>query len=269
MNIKTIIFVYAFILSFMSLQNSFSQSDYYIEKYFKSIETCLDTNADWEEMGCTYVRIEYPMFIDTKYSHTLNQLIKSAIHSFFFEKHYNNFDNFSEQFFQDYWKTQLEMVTTHWSNDTKVEIMDNTESLISMAFHNHDYRGGAHGWYRIRTLNFRKETNNVIFLDDIFDLNTSSKIELNRIFNNTLKNEIKKTDYQGIIKEIDFFNASNYSYDDIYKRFLINDQSLYIFLDYYDDMDGTRIGGSIDKIGIPLKLISHLIKINCPLNFFN
>ncbi len=251
----------------LTSQNVFSQSDYTITKYFKSIEACPDSNIHWEDMECTFVRIEYPVFNNPKYSNTLNQLIKSTIHSFFSEKYYNNFDDFSEQFFQDYWKTQMEMHTPHWSNDIKVEIIENSIDFISMKLENINYMGGAHGGFRVRTLNFSKEMNYPISLNDIFDLNPKCQVELNRIFNIILRNQYKYSDNENYIKDIDFFDQANYYCDDISQRFLLDKNSLVLYLDYYDELEGTRIGMRINEIRIPINKLSHLIKINCPLNF--
>ncbi|MCX6157262.1 MAG: DUF4163 domain-containing protein [Ignavibacteriae bacterium] len=263
---STITLIVLFLMVLIS-RNSFSQNDYKIEKYFKSLEACPDSSKDWEEMVCTYVRIEYPVFLNSQFSSKLNQLTKSLIHSFFFERYYNSFDDYSEQFFQDYWKDQLELHTSIWSTDIFVNIIWNSDKLISLAAESYHFTGGAHGWGRTRTLNYNKEFNRVIFLSDIFDLYPDCKSKLNRIFNERLNDERKKIGKNKQIDEIDFFEASNYSYDDINKRFLIDKDSLVILLDYYDEMEGSRIGASISGFKIPFSLLSHLIKKDCPLNF--
>lgn len=234
MNKKKITLIFVFLFCFHNF--IIPQDDFIMQRFFKSSNTCLNEDKDPEEMGCNFVRIIYPQFKESKYSNKLNKAILAMITSTFWEGIYtndNSFDEYTTQFFTEYEKSKYKYFSPmDWFHSIEIYVENNNEKLTSLHLGSYYYLGGAHGCIRTITLNYDKINNKVLDLDDFF--NPFYEPELNLILNQLANEELIKNEKSVLDKELDFFDASNYYYNDINKRFIIKQNSIIFYFDHYD-----------------------------------
>lgn len=246
--------IYFFIiLLVLSVNLSYCQNDYKIEKYFKSLDGCQNTEGYFEDLDCVYFRVYYPSFTNPDNS-PVNDLVLPFIYKNFFRYPYNNFDKYAQEFFKEYNKSQLEYQSLKWFYDVRVDTIIFNDKIIAISFGSYIFYGGAHGVNKIVTMNYDKTNSRIIDLNDIFIGEYEDKF--NKVLNKIVKSQKSNEDVFTYEKEIDFFYPEIFSYDNINNRIIIGKNAIIIYLDYYDEC--FRMGAKTPLI-VPYSLIKTLL----------
>ncbi|RPI18682.1 MAG: DUF4163 domain-containing protein [Ignavibacteriae bacterium] len=258
---RNIFILFVFFIS----KNFFAQNDFDVITFFKSSNLCVDTNGHFEDVNCNYARIIYPKFLDSMYSDKINQFVSGLICSYLWGDYYSDFNKYSDDFFYKYKNNNPEYPIPFWWHDIKVDVNFSSNKIIVLSLSSYLYLGGAHGAGRFVTLNYDKIVQKILVLEDIFLPNFENKFNI--ILNDELNRELKINGFNKLNVEINFFDEQNYYYNDINKRFSLNDNSFTIYLDFYDNLHDTRVGAYVNEINIPYSLLKNIINPEYSFNY--
>ena len=241
MNTFKSILVFLIIFSFDVL---YTQTDYEVVRYFNSLSHCSDSNAYMEDFDCVYLKVEYPRLLNCNCIET-NDIILSFVYSNFFDKSYNNFNDYSKEFFEYYSNTQEIYEAPGWFYTIGIDTIIVSERIVSISLGSYKYMGGAHGVSKMVTLNYDKETRRILDFGSI--VNEGSKSNVNTILNSYINSKAG---------DLDFFDPEMYNYGEIGSRFIMSSNAFIFKFDFYDEI--YRKSGNYDLI-VPYKSLQRYI----------
>ena len=136
-------------------------------------ETVLKTynNCDPEDAECTYIKIVYPSVLDeslTGINHFIDSIKSPAFDP---DKLSWPLDSFASDFIKTYaaFKDEYPESTTPWFINYVVELVGESDSLVTIISDLEEYTGGVHGNKAIFYHNLDRASGEKLFLNDLYD----------------------------------------------------------------------------------------------------
>lgn len=129
---------------------------------FQTIEKVSGDCLSPQTNNCITAQLKYPYFADsTPAAHSINRFVSNHLHEAFFDvtsinDTLNNFATLSEKFIAQYqaFIKQSPKFATPWSFYIGTQVVLNTPQVLSLAFAQNSYTGGAHPSSYFRNISF-------------------------------------------------------------------------------------------------------------------
>jgi hypothetical protein len=137
------------------------------KELFKSVNNCKPG-----ERGCTYIRITYLEAAGGPIKDKLNSLITGGIITAYEmpDKNLNNPQLMMDTYIKDFeaFKKKSPQAAGEWTVDFDARVYAETDKILSLAFENSSFLGGAHPSVFMAYRNVSKETGDTISLSGLF-----------------------------------------------------------------------------------------------------